>query len=49
VPGRSLLQNGKPLSTFVKQLRQCRQLRGAEEKRCKALVSSAPYSAQASL
>jgi hypothetical protein len=37
-----LLQNGEPLSAFIKQLQQCRQLRGADEKRCKALVSSAP-------
>ena len=44
VPGRLLLQNGEPLSEFKKQLQQCRTLRGAQEKRCKALVCCTPCS-----
>ena len=46
VPGRSLLQNGEPLNVFIKQLRQCRKLRDAEEKQCKALVRDRPCSAR---
>ena len=44
MPGRSLLQNGKPLDSFIEQLQQCRQLRNVDEKRCKALVKTAPCS-----